>query len=113
VAIAPGGKVYDGVVDLVDGKIVQWKHTDGVQPLITMEDLQLVEKLARKDPKIIEQCEISGIPREDMDKVYCDRMFAPGFPVLFPNLTAGLNDAQLGPSGTTNDLETGFACSRR
>lgn len=38
-----------------------------------MEDLQLVEHLARKDPKVIEQCGILGIPKEDMHKVYCDR----------------------------------------
>ncbi|PGH20381.1 hypothetical protein AJ80_03649 [Polytolypa hystricis UAMH7299] len=72
VAIAPGGKVHDGVIDLTAGKIVQWVHTVGVQPLITMEDLQAVETLARKDPKIIEQCRIIGIPEEDMHKVYCD-----------------------------------------
>lgn len=73
VAIGPGGKVYDGVVDLTDENIVQWVHTEGVQPLITMEDLQAVEHLARKDPDVIKQCEIIGIPREDMHKVYCDR----------------------------------------
>ncbi|WEW56516.1 peroxisomal copper amine oxidase [Emydomyces testavorans] len=72
VVIAPGGKVYDGVVDLTEKKIVEWKHTPGVQPLITMEDLQAVESLMRKDPKIIEQCEILGISKENMDKVYCD-----------------------------------------
>ena len=38
-----------------------------------MEDLQVVEHVCRKDPKVIEQCVISGIPKEDMDKVYCDR----------------------------------------
>lgn len=37
-----------------------------------MEELQAVEHIIRKDPKVIEQCEISGIPREDMHKVYCD-----------------------------------------
>ncbi|KMU84760.1 peroxisomal copper amine oxidase [Coccidioides immitis H538.4] len=68
VVIAPGGKIYDGVVDLTEKKVVQWKHTPGVQPLITMEDLQAVEGLMRKDPKIIGQCEILGIPREDMHK---------------------------------------------
>ncbi|PGH09026.1 hypothetical protein AJ79_05821 [Helicocarpus griseus UAMH5409] len=72
VAIAPGGKVYDGVVDLTDKKVICWEHTPGVQPLITMEDLNAVEALARNDPRIIEQCEIIGIPKEDMDKVYCD-----------------------------------------
>jgi len=40
-----------------------------------MEDLQIVEHVVRKDPKVIEQCVISGIPATDMHKVYCDRMF--------------------------------------
>ena len=44
---------------------------------ITMEDLQIVEHVVRKDPKVIEQCGIIGIPKEDMHKVYCDRKF-PG-----------------------------------
>lgn len=39
-----------------------------------MEDLQVVEHIARKDPKVIEQCRLIGIPKEDMHKVYCDRM---------------------------------------
>lgn len=38
-----------------------------------MEDLQTVESVVRKDPKVIEQCGILGIPAEDMHKVYCDR----------------------------------------
>ena len=38
-----------------------------------MEDLQVVEHIARKDPKVIEQCGVLGIPKEDMHKVYCDR----------------------------------------
>jgi Cu2+-containing amine oxidase len=38
-----------------------------------MEDLQIVEHVCRKDPKVIEQCVLSGIPAEDMHKVYCDR----------------------------------------
>jgi primary-amine oxidase len=81
VAIAPGGKIYDGVVDLNEKRIVQWQHTEGVQPLITMADLQAVEVLARQDPKIIEQCGILGIPPEDMHKVYCDRERLSPLPV--------------------------------
>ena len=73
VAISADGKVYDGVVDLDQKKITQWQHTPNVQPLITMEDLQEVEHVVRKDPKVIEQCGIIGIPKEDMYKVYCDR----------------------------------------
>lgn len=41
---------------------------------VTMEDLQAVEAIARVDPRVIEQCVISGIPEEDMHKVYCDGM---------------------------------------
>lgn len=41
-----------------------------------MEDLQIVESIVRKDPKVIEQCGIIGIPPEDMHKVYCDRKYA-------------------------------------
>lgn len=73
VAISPDGKVYDGVVNLDEKKITSWQHTPGVQPLITMEDLQEVEHIVRRDPKVIEQCGIIGIPKEDMHKVYCDR----------------------------------------
>ncbi|KAF2227951.1 peroxisomal copper amine oxidase [Elsinoe ampelina] len=72
VAIGRGSKVYDGLVDLETGTILQWELTDGVQPLITMEDLQIVETVVRKDPKVIEQCGILGIPPQDMYKVYCD-----------------------------------------
>lgn len=76
VAIAKGGKLYDGIVDLNEKKILEWTTMEGVQPLITMEDLQIVEIVVRKDPKVIEQCGILGIPPEDMHKVYCDRELA-------------------------------------
>jgi primary-amine oxidase len=34
VAIGRGSKVYDGIVDLTEGKIVDWQLTEGVQPLV-------------------------------------------------------------------------------
>jgi len=34
VTLAPGGKVYDGLVDLKDKKVVEWNAVDGVQPLV-------------------------------------------------------------------------------
>ncbi|EFE36498.1 peroxisomal copper amine oxidase, putative [Trichophyton benhamiae CBS 112371] len=72
VAITPDGKLYDGIVDLTTNAIVEWTLVKGVQPLVTMEDLQFVEHMARKDEDIIKQCEAIGIPREDMHRVYCD-----------------------------------------
>ncbi|CCX34271.1 peroxisomal copper amine oxidase [Pyronema domesticum] len=70
VAVDKESKVYDGIVDLVEGKVITWEKLEGVQPLITMEDLQDTELLVRKDPKVIEQCKLLGI--DDMEKVYCD-----------------------------------------
>ncbi|KAH8775444.1 copper amine oxidase [Diaporthe sp. PMI_573] len=72
VVIAPGGKVFDGLVDVKTASIKHWEQLDGAQPIITMEELQAVEFVCRKDPGVIEQCKISGIPEEDMHKVYCD-----------------------------------------
>ena len=34
VAIAPGGKVVEGLVDLKSGKILKWDTLEGVQPLV-------------------------------------------------------------------------------
>ena len=34
VAIGKGSKVYDGLVDLDEQKIVKWEFTEGVQPLV-------------------------------------------------------------------------------
>ncbi|PSR76996.1 copper amine oxidase [Coniella lustricola] len=72
VVIAPGGGVYDGLVDMQSAKITSWHKVDGVQPIITLEELQLVEEVARKDPGVMEQCRISGVPPEHMHRIYCD-----------------------------------------
>ena len=72
VALGKGSLVFDGLVDLDEEKIIQWENTQGVQPLITMEDLQIVEHVVRVDEKVIEQCGLLGISRADMSKVYCD-----------------------------------------
>lgn len=39
VAIGRGSKVYDGLVDLDEEKILQWTQTDGVQPLVRQNQL--------------------------------------------------------------------------
>jgi primary-amine oxidase len=36
IVIAPGSKVYDGLVDLVEGKITKWEHMEGVQPIVSI-----------------------------------------------------------------------------
>ena len=72
VASAKGNKVYDVLVNIDEKTIVRWEEPKGVYPGITMEDLVVVEAIIRKDPKVIEQCGVLGIPPEDMHKVYCD-----------------------------------------
>lgn len=34
VVIAPGGKVYDGLVDLASAEILKWELLDGAQPIV-------------------------------------------------------------------------------
>lgn len=34
VVIAPGSKVYDGLVDVRAGKIIKWEYVEGVQPIV-------------------------------------------------------------------------------
>jgi primary-amine oxidase len=43
VAIAPGGKVYDGLVDLIEGKLVKWTQLEGVQPLVSFSIKDIVD----------------------------------------------------------------------
>jgi primary-amine oxidase len=38
VVIAPGGKVYDGLVDLQQKTIIKWEHMEGVQPIVSSTD---------------------------------------------------------------------------
>lgn len=65
-----------------------------------MEDLQVVEHIVQLDPKVIEQCAISGIPKEDMHKVYCDRMLYQRIGHVLPLLTK----TQPGRLGSMKDL---------
>ena len=74
-----------------------------------MEDLQIVEHVVRKDPKVIEQCVISGIPREDMHKVYCDRELVH---TCRMDLNRRLTVDQHGPLATTRDLATKSDCNK-
>jgi primary-amine oxidase len=73
VVVFKGSKAYDGHVRLGESpSITKWEVLDGVQPILTLEELQIVEEICRKDPSVIEQCRISGVPETDMHKIYCD-----------------------------------------
>ena len=36
VATGKGNKVYDGLVDLKEGRILKWEYVEGVQPIVCM-----------------------------------------------------------------------------
>ena len=75
------------------------RYTPEVQPLITMEDLQIVETVVRKSEAVIEQCGILGIPKEDMHKVYAILILHRAFDLL-----TNLAIAILGRLAMMNDL---------
>lgn len=64
--------VLEGVVDINSSYVIESKAIDGVQPILTPQDLQETEEIVRSDPNVIRQCEISGLSKEDMKNVYCD-----------------------------------------
>ncbi|KAF5102245.1 hypothetical protein D0Z00_000428 [Geotrichum galactomycetum] len=64
--------IHEGSLSLTDKKVYGSKFVTGFQPILTVEDLQSTEDVVRADPRVIEQCVLSGIPKEDMHKVYCD-----------------------------------------
>lgn len=74
VVLLEAGKpgVQEIVVDITNLYVTNLKHVHGVQPILTVEDLQSTEDVIRKDAGVIEQCVLSGIPATDMHKVYCD-----------------------------------------
>lgn len=39
VAVDKESKVYDGIVDLVEGKVITWEKLEGVQPLVSLSHL--------------------------------------------------------------------------
>jgi primary-amine oxidase len=45
VALAPGGAVFDGLVDLEERKVIKWEKLEGVQPLVSIS-VELRKNLA-------------------------------------------------------------------
>ena len=64
------GAVVEAEVDLDSKQITNVSRLEGVQPLITMEDLRGTEEIIRNDPAVIAACKGLGIT--DMSKVYAD-----------------------------------------
>jgi len=64
------GRVFEAEVDLVAGRVVSWKHVPGVRPRILYDDIELVGRVARADPRFHAALARRGIT--DIDKVQVD-----------------------------------------
>ncbi|KAH6886187.1 copper amine oxidase [Thelonectria olida] len=72
----PSSQIAEVIVNLTTGKIEDWKPVYDVGPTLTLEDLDVCERVCRADPQVIEACREIGIT--DMSKVYLDA-WAIGF----------------------------------
>ncbi|KAJ5133998.1 hypothetical protein N7526_005363 [Penicillium atrosanguineum] len=63
-------KVAEVVVNLKSKKIEIWKEVSEVMPTLTLEDLDVMERVARADPRVVRACKEIGIT--DMSKVFLD-----------------------------------------
>ncbi|RMJ26519.1 amine oxidase [Aspergillus sp. HF37] len=64
------GLVAEVVANLTTSKVEEWKEVKDVVPTLTLEDLDVIERIARNDPRVIKACEDVGIT--DMSKVFVD-----------------------------------------
>lgn len=58
------------VVNLSKSKVEEWKEVKEVMPTLTLEDLDIMERISRQDHRVIEACKGLGIT--DMSKVFID-----------------------------------------
>jgi primary-amine oxidase len=57
-------------VNLISQKIESWRDIKDIWPILTLEDLDVIERIARVHPQVIEACKGLGIT--DMSKVFFD-----------------------------------------
>lgn len=78
-------RTYEVVVELRSGEVRQWKHVKGVQPPISVEELNVVPGIVRADTRWQEAMRARGIT--DFESVMVDP-WAPG--TLYPRESADI-----------------------
>ncbi|PLB39279.1 peroxisomal copper amine oxidase [Aspergillus candidus] len=63
-------QVSEVVANLTTEKVEQWKNVKDVAPTLTLEDLDVMERVARDDPRVVRACKEIGIT--DMSKIFLD-----------------------------------------
>lgn len=69
-------RVAEAIVNLDRVEVESWKDVSDVAPTLTLEDLDVCERVARADPQVAEACREIGLT--DMSKVFFDA-WAIGF----------------------------------
>ena len=68
--------VLEVIANLTSVVVEEWTNVSDVGPTLTLEDLDVCERVARSDPRVVRACEEIGIT--DMSKVFLDA-WAIGF----------------------------------
>lgn len=63
-------EVVEVTVNLASNTVESWREIKDVMPILTLEDLDVIERIARVHPRVIEACKEIGIT--DMSKVFFD-----------------------------------------
>ncbi|KAJ6000340.1 hypothetical protein N7481_000749 [Penicillium waksmanii] len=63
-------QVAEVVVNLKTSKVEEYKEIQNAMPTLTLEDLDVMERIARKDARVIRACNDIGIT--DMSKIFLD-----------------------------------------
>jgi len=64
------GRVFEARLDLAAGTVLDWRHIPGVRPRILIDDILLVGRVARADPRFVAALAKRGIT--DIDRVQVD-----------------------------------------
>ncbi|PHH86771.1 hypothetical protein CDD83_9773 [Cordyceps sp. RAO-2017] len=62
--------VCEAIVNLTRSEVEQWRVLHDVAPTLTLEDMDVTERVARRDPRVVEACREIGIT--DMSTVFFD-----------------------------------------
>lgn len=62
--------VAEVIANIAESKVEEWNAVSEVGPTLTLEDLDVCERVARSDPRVIKACRDIGI--DDMSKVFLD-----------------------------------------
>lgn len=88
------GKTVEARVDIVTHKLEFWKEVPGVQAPITVEELDNMSDIAKKDPRLIAALKAHGVT--DIDSIRCEPI--PITFIVFPEQ----NNRRIGYGNCTN-----------